>query len=87
MQATDHLERSGDIIERQQAPALQRILLAISGAALVALIVFLAALGINPTGGVPAVGAVVVMLTSMAGVAVLRRGRFARRFWRHLPVW
>lgn len=77
MQATDHLEwSSGDIIERQQAPALQRILLAISGAALVALIVFLAALGINPTGGVPAVGAVVVMLTSMAGVAVLRRERF-----------
>lgn len=76
MQALDDDKLFSDVIERQQAPALQRILIAISGAALVALIVFLATLGINPTGGVPATGAVVVMLTSMAGVVVLRRGRF-----------
>lgn len=76
MQAVDNAGLFSNVIERQQAPALQRILIAISGAALVALIVFLATLGINPTGGVPAVGAVVVMLTSMAGVVVLRRGRF-----------
>ncbi|MDW8214228.1 MAG: STAS domain-containing protein [Roseiflexaceae bacterium] len=76
MQAVDDAGLFSNVIERQQAPALQRILIAISGAALVALIVFLATLGINPTGGVPAVGAVVVMLTSMAGVVVLRRGRF-----------
>lgn len=65
-----------NVIERQQAPALQHILIAISSAALVALIVFLATLGVNPTGGVPAIGAIIVMLTSMAGVVVLRRGRF-----------
>lgn len=76
MRAIDNAELLSNVIERQQAPALQRILIAISGAALVALIVFLATLGINPTGGIPATGAVVVMLTSMAGVVVLRRGRF-----------
>ena len=53
---------STDPIERRQAPALQMILIAISSAALVALIVFLAVLGVNPTGGVPAGGAVLVML-------------------------
>lgn len=76
MRAIDDAELLSDVIERQQAPALQRILIAISGAALVALIVFLTVLGVNPTGGVPASGAVVVMLTSMAGVVILRRGRF-----------
>ncbi len=70
------LVASNDPIERQQAPALQTILIAISVAALVALIVFLAVLGVNPTGGVPAGGAVLVMLTSLAGVAALRRGYF-----------
>jgi rsbT co-antagonist protein RsbR len=70
------LVASSDPIERQQAPALQTILIAISVAALVALIVFLAVLGVNPTGGVPAGGAVLVMLTSLAGVAALRRGYF-----------
>lgn len=63
-------------IERRQAPALQMILIAISVAALVAFIIFLAVLGVNPTGGVPAGGAVLVMLTSLAGVAALRRGYF-----------
>jgi rsbT co-antagonist protein RsbR len=67
---------STDPIERRQAPALQMILIAISIAALVALIVFLAVLGVNPTGGVPAGGAVLVMLTSLTGVAALRRGYF-----------
>lgn len=67
---------STDPIERRQAPALQMILIAISSAALVALIVFLAVLGVNPTGGVPAGGAVLVMLTSLAGLAALRRGYF-----------
>jgi rsbT co-antagonist protein RsbR len=67
---------STDPIERRQAPALQTILIAISVAALVALIVFLAVLGVNPTSGVPAGGAVLVMLTSLAGVAALRRGYF-----------
>lgn len=76
MQARDNAELFSTVIERQQAPALQRILIAISSAALVALIVFLAALGVNPTGGVPATGAIIVMLTSMAGVVMLRRGRF-----------
>ncbi len=70
------LVASNDPIERQQAPALQTILIAISVAALVALIVFLAVLGVNPTGGVPAGGAVLVMLTSLAGVTALRRGYF-----------
>jgi rsbT co-antagonist protein RsbR len=70
------LVASNDPIERQQAPALQTILIAISVAALVALIVFLAVLGVNPTSGVPAGGAVLVMLTSLAGVAALRRGYF-----------
>jgi rsbT co-antagonist protein RsbR len=70
------LVASNDPIERQQAPALQTILIAISVAALVALIVFLAVLGVNPTGGVPAGGAVLVMLASLAGVAALRRGYF-----------
>ena len=46
---------STDPIERRQAPALQMILIAISVAALVAFIVFLAVLGVNPTGGVPPV--------------------------------
>lgn len=76
MQAVDDTGLFSKIIEQQQAPALQRILLAISGAALVALIVFLAALGMTPAGGVPATGAVIVMLTSLASVAILRRGRF-----------
>lgn len=76
MQARENAELFSTVIERQQAPALQRILLAISSAALAALIVFLAALGVNPTGGVPATGAIIVMLTSMAGVVMLRRGRF-----------
>lgn len=76
MQTISDTGLSSNVIERRQAPALQRILLAISGAALVALVIFLATLGINPTGGVPATCAIVVMLTSMAGVAVLRRGRF-----------
>ncbi len=76
MQARDNAELFSTVIERQQTPALQHILLAISSAALVALIVFLAALGVNPTGGVPATGAIIVMLTSMAGVVMLRRGRF-----------
>jgi rsbT co-antagonist protein RsbR len=67
---------STDPIERRQAPALQMILIAISVAALVALIVFLAVLGVNPTSGVPAGGAVLVMLASLAGVAALRRGYF-----------
>jgi rsbT co-antagonist protein RsbR len=67
---------STDPIERRQAPALQMILIAISIAALVAFIVFLAVLGVNPTGGVPAGGAVLVMLTSLTGVAALRRGYF-----------
>ncbi len=67
---------STDPIERRQAPALQMILIAISSAALVALIVFLVVLGVNPTGGVPAGGAVLVMLTSLAGLAALRRGNF-----------
>jgi rsbT co-antagonist protein RsbR len=67
---------STDPIERRQAPALQTILIAISVAALVALIVFLAVLGVNPTSGVPAGGAVLVMLASLAGVAALRRGYF-----------
>ncbi|MCL6539595.1 MAG: STAS domain-containing protein [Roseiflexus sp.] len=67
---------STDPIERRQAPALQMILIAISVAALVALIVFLAVLGVNPTSGVPAGGAVLVMLTSLTGVAALRRGYF-----------
>jgi len=67
---------STDPIERRQAPALQMILIAISVAALVAFIVFLAVLGVNPTGGVPAGGAVLVMLTSLTGVAVLHRGYF-----------
>ena len=67
---------STDPIERRQAPALQMILIAISIAALVALIVFLAVLGVNPTGGVPAAGAVLVMLTSLTGVAALHRGYF-----------
>jgi len=67
---------STDPIERRQAPALQMILIAISVAALVAFIVFLAVLGVNPTGGVPAGGAVLVMLTSLTGVAALRRGYF-----------
>lgn len=67
---------STDPIERRQAPALQMILVAISSAALVALIVFLVVLGVNPTGGVPAGGAVLVMLTSLAGLAALRRGYF-----------
>lgn len=67
---------STDPIERRQAPALQMILIAISSAALVALIVFLAVLGVNPTGGVPAGGAALVMLTSLAGLAALRRGYF-----------
>jgi rsbT co-antagonist protein RsbR len=67
---------STDPVERRQAPALQMILIAISIAALVALIVFLAVLGVNPTGGVPAAGAVLVMLASLAGVAALRRGYF-----------
>jgi rsbT co-antagonist protein RsbR len=67
---------STDPVERRQAPALQMILIAISIAALVALIVFLAVLGVNPTGGVPAGGAVLVMLTSLTGVAALRRGYF-----------
>ncbi len=76
MRAVDDTGLFSTMIERQQAPALQRILLAISGAALVALIVFLTALGMTPAGGVPAAGAVVVMLTSLASVAILRRGRF-----------
>jgi rsbT co-antagonist protein RsbR len=63
-------------IERQQASALQMILIAISVAALVAFFVFLAVLGVNPTSGVPAGSAVLVMLTSLAGVAALRRGYF-----------
>ena len=67
---------STDPIERRQAPALQMILIAISVAALVALIVFLAVLGVNPTSGVPAGSAVLVMLASLAGVAALRRGYF-----------
>jgi rsbT co-antagonist protein RsbR len=67
---------STDPIERRQAPALQMILIAISVAALVAFIVFLAVLGVNPTSGVPAGGAVLVMLASLAGVAALRRGYF-----------
>jgi len=67
---------STDPIERRQAPALQMILIAISVAALVALIVFLAVLGVNPTSGVPAGGAVLIMLASLAGVAALRRGYF-----------
>ena len=70
------LVASTDPVERRQAPALQMILIAISIAALVALIVFLAVLGVNPTGGVPAGGAVLVMLTSLTGVAALRRGYF-----------
>ena len=70
------LVASTDPVERRQAPALQMILIAISIAALVALIVFLAVLGVNPTGGVPAAGAVLVMLTSLTGVAVLHRGYF-----------
>lgn len=76
MQPIDDTGLFSNVIERQQAPALQHILIAISSAALVALIVFLATLGVNPTGGVPAIGAIIVMLTSMAGVVVLRRGRF-----------
>ena len=70
------LVASTDPVERRQAPALQMILIAISVAALVALIVFLAVLGVNPTSGVPAGGAVLVMLASLAGVAALRRGYF-----------
>ncbi|ABU60223.1 anti-sigma-factor antagonist [Roseiflexus castenholzii DSM 13941] len=76
MPAMNDTDVLSQVIERQQTPALQRILIAISSAALVALIVFFAALGVNPTGGVPATGAIVVMITSMTGVAVLRRGRF-----------
>ncbi|MCS6841478.1 MAG: STAS domain-containing protein [Roseiflexus sp.] len=76
MRPIDDAKLFSNVIERQQAPALQRILIAISSAALVALIVFLATLGVNPTGGVPAAGAVVVMLTSIGGVIVLRYGRF-----------
>jgi anti-anti-sigma factor len=67
---------STDPVERRQAPALQMILIAISVAVLVAFFVFLAVLGVNPTGGVPAGSAVLVMLTSLAGVAALRRGYF-----------
>ncbi|MGQ9828544.1 MAG: STAS domain-containing protein, partial [Roseiflexus sp.] len=80
MQRDEHHlpDRFADPVERRQAPALQMILIAISIAALIALIVFLAVLGVNPTGGVPAGGAMLVMLTSLAGVVMLRRGYFRR---------
>lgn len=75
----EHILRLGplnDPIERQQAPALQRILIAISSASIIAIVIFLLTLGTTPAGIVLVSGAALITFTSTTGVAALWYGRF-----------
>lgn len=65
-----------DPIERQQAPALQRIFVAINIAASIALVIFLLVLKTSPAGIVLVCGATLVILGGAGGMIALRGGRF-----------
>lgn len=70
------IDRFNDPIERQQAPVLAYIFAAISSAAVVAILLFWAVLGLSTAGLVLVTAAALVSLSSGVSVWVLRSGHF-----------